>query len=87
MRVILQCDRYTRVERMLQALQFTSMRQRLYYNVCILQFVFEMVKGMLPEQLGNKIVLVGNTNERRMKQADNIVIQFRRTKRVQKSLF
>jgi len=63
---------------MLQALQFMSVRQRLYYNVCI--FVFKMIKGMLLEQLGNKLVLVGNTNERRTRQANNIVIQFRRTK-------
>jgi len=53
--------------------------------VCI--FVFKIIKGMLPEQLGNKLVLVGNTNERRTRQADNIVIQFRRTKSAQKSLF
>jgi len=42
---------------------------------------------MLPEQLGNKIVLVGDKNERRTKQAGNIVIQFRRTRSAQKSLF
>jgi len=53
-------------------------------QVCI--FVFKMVKGMLPEQL-NRIVLVGNINERRTRQADNIIIQFRRTKSAQKSLF
>jgi len=47
-----------------------------------------MVKSMLPEQLHNKIVLVGNTNERQTRQADiYTVIQFRRTKSVQKSLF
>jgi len=33
MQVILQCDRYARVERMSQVLQFMSVRQRLYYNV------------------------------------------------------
>jgi len=70
---------------MLQALQFMSVRQRLYYNVSI--FVFKMVKGILPEQLGNKIVLVGNTNEKRTRQADNIVMQFRRIKSAHKSLF
>jgi len=53
--------------------------------MCI--FVFKMVKDMLPKQLGNKIVLVGNTNERRTRQVDNIVIQFRRTKSTQKNLF
>lgn len=85
MRVILQCDRYTKVERMLHALQFMSIRQRLRYNVCI--FVFKMVNGMLPEQLGNRIVLVGDMNERRTRQASNIVIQFRRTRSAQNSLF
>src|SRR5436190_4025821 len=85
MRVILQCDRYTKVEIMLHALQFMSIRQRLYYNVCI--FVFKMVHGILPEQLGNKIVLVGDKNERRTRQTKNIEIQFRRTRSAQKSLF
>lgn len=42
---------------------------------------------MLPEQLGNKIVLVGSTNVRQTRQADNIVIQFRRTRSAQKSIF
>lgn len=81
MRVIIQCNRYTRVEEMLQVLQFMSIRQRLYYNVCI--FIFKIIKGMLPIELGNKIVLV----EGRTRQADNIMIQFRRTKSAQKSLF
>lgn len=34
MRMILKCDRYTRVERMLQTLRFMSVRQRMRYNVC-----------------------------------------------------
>lgn len=70
---------------MLQALQFMSVRQRLYYNACI--FIFKMVNRMLPEQLCNKIVLVGNVSDKRTRQSEDIVIQFRKTKSVQKSLF
>lgn len=62
MRVILQCDRYTKVEYMLQSLQFMSIRQRLYYNVCI--FIFKILKNMLPSQLRNRIEIVGNVSER-----------------------
>ena len=72
MRVILQCDRHTKVERMLQALQFMSVRQRLYYNVCT--FIFKTVKGMLTEQLRIKIVIVGDVSERATRQSENIVL-------------
>lgn len=40
MRVILQCKRNTRVEHMLQALQYMSIRQRIYYNTSI--FIFKI---------------------------------------------
>lgn len=85
MRVILQCDRYTKVERMLQALQFLSMKQRLCYNVCI--FIFKILKNLLPEQLRNRIEIVGSESERQTRQAGDIVIQYRRTRSAQKSLY
>jgi len=85
MRVILQCDRHTKVERMLQALQFMSIRQRLYYNVCI--FIFKILKSMLPDQLRNRLTIVGNESERQTRQAGDIVMQFRRTTSAQKSMF
>lgn len=85
MRVILQCDRHTKVERMLQALQFMSIRQRLYYNVCI--FIFKVLKSMLPDQLRNRLTIVGNESERQTRQAGDIVMQFRRTTSAQKSMF
>lgn len=46
-----------------------------------------MVKGLLPRQLGNRLIIVGSTNERLTRQADNIMIQFRRTRSAQKSIF
>lgn len=85
MRVILQCDRRTKVEHMLQALQFMSVKQRLYYNVCI--FIFKTLNNLLPEQLKDKLQIVGNVRERQTRQAEDIVIQFRRTTSAQKSMF
>jgi len=55
MRVTLHCDKYTKIERMLQALQF--IKQRLYYSVCV--FIYKILNNMLPILLRNKFVIVG----------------------------
>lgn len=85
MRIILQCDRYTRVDDMLQALQFMSIRQRLHYNVCI--FIFKAVRNLLPKQLNRKLEIVGTNSERVTRQAGNIAVQLRKTRNAQKSIF
>jgi len=56
MRVILQCDRYTKVEDTLEALQFMSVRQRLRYNICI--FIFKILNDLLPTQLRDRLQIV-----------------------------
>ena len=58
MRIILQFNRYTKVKYMLQVVEFMSVRQRLYYNVCI--FIFKTVGGVLPKELKNKLQYVGS---------------------------
>ena len=85
MRVILQCNRYTRVKDMLQAMQFMSIRQKLYYNVCI--FSHKVVNGRLPKELKNKLYIVGSRSGRVTRQAGDIVIGFRRTRSAQKSMY
>lgn len=45
MRIILRCDRYTSVKRMLQALQFMLINQRMYYNACI--FIYKILRGII----------------------------------------
>lgn len=85
MRVILQCSRYTKVEDMLQALQFMSVRQRLYYNVGV--FIFKILNNMAPMALSNRLELVGSECDRQTRQAGNIVLTLRRTRSAQKSLF
>jgi hypothetical protein len=85
MRIILQCNRYTKVEHMLQALQFMSVRQRLCYNVGVL--IFKILNNLAPMMLSNRLEMVGRGCDRQTRQAGNIVIIFRRTRSAQKSLF
>jgi len=42
---------------------------------------------MLPLSLRNKIEIVGNENQRHTRQADNIVLGFRKTRNAEKSVF
>jgi len=85
MRVILQCNRFTKVEHMLQALQFMSVRQRVCYNVAVL--IFKILNNMASVALSNKLEIVGRDCDRQTRQAGNIVVTFRRTRSAQKSLF
>jgi len=82
MRVISHCDRYTKIEHMLQILQFTSVKQRLHYTVCI--FIYKILNNALPLSLRNKIEIVGSEHQR---QAGNIALGFRKTRNAQKSVF
>jgi len=66
-------------------LQFISVRQRLYYNVCI--FIFKILNNIFPEALRNKFGILGSDRERQTRRTANIVINFRRTRSTQKSMF
>lgn len=65
----------------MQALQFMSIRQRLYYNICI--FIFKTVNKMMPEQLNDRLSIVEHRTGRQTKQAGSIVVDFRKTKSAQ----
>lgn len=84
MRVILQCNRYTKIEHMLQALQFMSIKQRLYYNVCI--FIFKIIHNMAPKYLRDRLEVIHNEDGRRTRQEGIIAIKFVRTRSAQKSV-
>jgi len=85
MRVILHCDRYTKIEDMLRALRFMSIRQRLHYACCI--FVYKILHSMSPVSLRNKIEIVGSSSQRCTRQAGKIALKLRKTKSAQKSVF
>ena len=82
---ILQCNRYTRVKDMLQAVQFISVRQRLYCNVCVL--FFKAVNRLLPKEWNDKLQIVGSKSSRVIRQVREIVIKFRWTRSAQKSMY
>jgi len=82
MKLILQCDRYTKVKDILEALQFMSIRQRLR---CI--FIFKILNDILPIQLRDRLQIVENEYIKETRQAGNIELQFRKIKSAQKNLF
>lgn len=84
MRVILQCNRYTKIEHMLQALQFMSIKQRLHYNVCI--FIFKILHNLAPNNLRDGLEIISRENGRKTRQDGTIAIKFCRTKSAQKSI-
>jgi len=66
------CDKYTKIDYVLQVLQFISIKRRLYYSVCV--FIYKVFNNMLPVSLGNKFVIIGNERQRLTRQAGNIVL-------------
>jgi len=85
MRVVLHCDKHTKIDHMLQALQFMSIKQKLYYSVSV--FIYKILNNMLPLLIKNKIVIVVCENQRLTKETGNIVLGLRKTKSAQKSVF
>jgi len=85
MTAILHCDRYTKTEHMLQHLQFMSVKQKLYYSVCI--FIYKIINNTLPVSRRNEIEMVESESQRQTRQAGNIVLGLRKTRNAQKSVF
>jgi len=78
MRVILHCNKCTKVDHTLHTLQFMSVKQRLHYAVCI--FVYKTLNGMSPLSLRNQIEIVASESHMRTRQAGTIVLGFRKTR-------
>jgi len=67
-----------------QALQFMSVKQRLYYSVYI--FIYKILNNMLPVSLRNKIEIAGSESQKRTRQAGNM-LGLRKTRNAQKGKF
>lgn len=65
MRLLLACDRKTHVKTMLDKLDFLSVRQNIYLNVMCL--LFKMKNNLLPKYLINKTKLVGDMQNRNLR--------------------
>lgn len=84
MRIILRCNNRTKIEDMLEALHFMSIRERIEYNVCI--FIHKMINGECPNYLKNKIELIGTEDGVQTRQRGNIHINRCKTREEQKML-
>lgn len=73
MRVILQCNRYTPINSMLQTLGFMNIKQRILLRT--LQFVYKMKKGILPTYLSDKIRYVRDVHDHNTRGKDNLYVE------------
>jgi len=69
----------------LKDISFSSAPGILHYIVCI--FIYKILNNMLPLSLRNKIEIVEGESQRHTRQADDIVLGFRKTRNAQKSVF
>lgn len=61
MRAILQCNRYTPIRKMLDALSFMTIKKRMLYNVCL--FVHKMKCEMTPPYLSKEVKFVKDEHQ------------------------
>lgn len=84
MRIILRRDRKEKIIRMMEALKFMSIKERIEYNVCLL--VYKIVNGMCPKYLSREIEIVKARNNRNTRKGKNLCIdtckRLERTKNV-----
>lgn len=85
MRLILKCDRLTPRQRMLESLQWMSVRQRIEYNTLV--FVFRVTKGMAPQYLTSTVKYGRDIHQYNTRGADDLRLQFCRKACTQNSLF
>lgn len=85
MRFILNCNKYTPIRTMLDALQWQSVKQRIIFNVLLL--IYKLTNNLLPEYLTNIIVRGRNVHQHRTRQINDLrVVPFTMTTN-QKSIY
>lgn len=85
MRVILRCSKYTKTSLMLDALQWLSIKETVYFNTLII--IFKIVKNLLPSYLSRFIVYTYNVHNYGIRSAGNFRLDLNRKVCSQNSLF
>lgn len=85
MRIILTCNRYTRVSLMLDALQWLSVRQRIYFNSLVL--VYKIIKNKLPQYLNRFILYNSEIHDYNTRIMSNFRLPLNKKSSSQNSLF
>lgn len=85
MRSILNCNRYTSIQYMLNSLKWLNITQRLEFNT--LNFIQKMKIGSAPEYLTQQLRFVGEVQPYQLRNAENFRLQRTTTTKMQRSLF
>lgn len=85
MRVILQCNRYTPINNMLQTLNFMTVKQRVLLKT--LQFIYKIKNGMLPTYLYDKITYVRDIHTYNTRRTNDLHVERHHSLLASKSLF
>ena len=85
MRLILKCNRYTKIESMLEVLNWMCVRKRLEYNTFI--FVYKLKNNILPVYFSKFMYFNNNVHNFNTRNKDNFSIGFKNKTSTQKSVF
>lgn len=85
MRVILQCNRYTPINSMLQILNFMTVRQRVLLKT--LQLIYKIKNGMVPSYLYEKITYVRDIHSHNTRRTNDLHVDRHHSLLASKSLF
>jgi hypothetical protein len=72
MRLIIGCNRYTRINDMLSTLGWLNVKQRVYFNTLVL--IFKMKNHMLPNYLSEKLSYVRDMHDHNTRTRNNFVL-------------
>lgn len=85
MRVILQCNRYTPINNMLQTLNFMTVKQRILLKT--LQFIYKIKNGMLPSYLYDRVIYVRDVHSYNTRRTNDLHVERHHSLVASKSLF
>ena len=85
MRVVLRCSRMTSIENMLKALDWPSVKQRIYASTMFL--IFKLKHGLLPEYLSEMVSYSRDIHQYPTRTRDNFWISYKRSASAMNYLF
>lgn len=85
MRFVLNCDKYSKIEVMLETLQWQSIRQRICFNTLI--FFYKIKNNMLPSYLTSNIEYIRDVHHHNTRRVNDIKLPAMTKSSTQNSLY
>lgn len=85
MRIILRCNKYSRIQWMLNCLEMLSVRQMIYLNTML--FIFKLLHGLMPTHLLNMCKFASDVHDYNTRYRNNFYVRTVRTNFAQNNLF